>query len=391
MKAKIRVHGKSQSRTALGIINAYLKLHPDSTLADLQQAFPKSLNPKGFTDNIIVPEKEAIGNEKLFFEREDELVILKNGERLTVVELWKKEDFDAICEHAKQYGIEVARSEGTKPFEKGSYELEYLGEAVPPVIPPVPEDEEKKKRKFNWWWILLLILVLLILLFCWKKCCSSHSCSKPNATPVENVVPADSIATPMDTDKNQSQSQNQSQNQDSGKAVAAKADSLANNPVRDAGDSIAVTMPDGKEWKFGKNSPEYQLFSFLNSEDAKVDASDNTKGWITMDQLRFEKGKTRLLPESENQLKNIAMIMKFFPNANIKLGGYTDNTGTDAVNKRVSSERAKVAAEKLISLGIEAKRVAHEGYGSLYPVCPENNTEQCRAANRRIDLRVTQK
>jgi hypothetical protein len=67
MKAKIRVRGKSQSRTALGIVNAYLKLFPDSTLSDLQQAFPKSLNSKSPTDHILVPVAETENHEFSFF------------------------------------------------------------------------------------------------------------------------------------------------------------------------------------------------------------------------------------------------------------------------------------------------------------------------------------
>ena len=385
MKTKIRVHGKSQSRTALGIINAYLTLNPDSTLSDLRQAFPPSLNPKSFTDNIIVPEKETQGHEKLSFEREDELIVLKNGERLALVELWKKEDFDAICEHAKQYGIEVAEIEGTTPFEKGSYKLEYLDEPAPPppsagiaAIPPA--DDGEKKCKFCWCWIILLILLLLITLLCWTKCCNSNKCSIPNTTPVENmtlaenIAPAESIAPAVDSTS--------TPENDEGKLDAS---------ISDTGDAISIALPDGKEWKIGKNSPEFELFSFLNSDDAKVDASDKTNGWITLDKLRFETGKAKLTPDSENQLESIANIMKFFPNTHIEMGGYTDNTGTDATNMRLSAERAKIAAEKLIACGIDANRVAHNGYGSQRPVCPENNTDQCRAANRRIDIRVTQK
>jgi len=374
MEAKIRVHGKSQSRTALGIINAYLKLYPDSTLSDLQKAFPKSLNPKSFTNNIIVPEKETKGNEKQFFEREDELVRLKNGKKLALVEVWSKEDFDAICEHAKQYGIEVAEIEEAKPFEKGSYELEYLNEFVPLAeITPDQEGDGKKKRKFCWWWLLLAILLILLLLFCWKKCCGGDKCSISNTTPpVENVTPA--ITNTQDS-------------------IKAKSDSLSlkNDSIQDLGNAISLKLPDGTECKIDKNSPEYRLFTFLNSDTAKVDA-DKTKGWITMDKLCFEKGKTNLTSESETQLKNIAAIVKFFPTSCIKMGGYTDNTGTDAINMRISSERAKVTALKLISLsGINANRVTSEGYGSQYPVCPANDTDACRAANRRIDVRVTQK
>ena len=372
MEAKILVRGKSQSRTALGIINAYLKLYPDSTLSDLQQAFPKSLNPKSFTDNIIVPVKETKGYEKQFFEREDEQVVLKSGKKLSLVEVWRKEDFDAICEHAKQYGIEVAAIEEAKPFKKGSYELEYLNEFVPPeeiAFTPESDDKNEKKSKFGWWWwILLLVLLLLILLFCWKKCCSNDKCSSTNMTPVESAAPA-AVNTPD--------------------SVAVVPDSL-NNLISDAGNAISITLPDGKEWKIEKGSPEYQLFSFLNAKDTNVDA-DKSKGWITMDKLCFKKGETNLAPESENQLKNIVAIMKFFPNSQIKIGGYTDNTGTEAVNMRISTERAKSAAKKLISLGINANRVTSEGYGSQHPVCPGNDTEDCRAANRRIDVKVTQK
>jgi len=371
MEAKILVRGKSQSRTALGIINAYLKLYPNSTLSDLRQAFPKSLNPKSFTDSIIVPVKETKGYEKQFFEREGELVVLKSGEKLSLVEVWRKEDFDAICEHAKQYGIEVAAMEEAKPFKKGSYQLEYLNEFVPPEeIAFTPESDGKKKGKFGWWWwILLLILLLLILLFCWKKCCSNDKCSTTNVAPVENTVPV-AINTPD--------------------SVVVEPDSLANNLIRDVENAISITLPDGKEWKIEKDSPEYQLFSFLNAKDTNVDA-DKSKGWITMDKLCFKKGETNLAPESESQLKSIVAIMRFFPNSQIKIGGYTDNTGTEATNMRISSERAKNTAKKLISSGINANRVTSEGYGSQYPVCPGNDTDDCRAANRRIDVKVTQK
>ena len=370
MKTKIRVYGKSQSRTALGIINAYLKLYPDATLSDLQQAFPKSLNHKSSAENIIVPVNETAGCEKQFFEQEDELIVLKNGKKLALVEVWTKEDYNAICGHAKQYGIEVAEIESTKPFQKGSYALEYLNEFVPAEeITPVPENDGKKKRKFKWWWwIVLLILFLLILLFCWKKCCCSDNCSNPDSASIECVAPGASTTNPPD-----------------------KADGESDALISDTGDAISLTLPDGKEWTIDKNSPEYELFTFLNSDDAKVDELDKTKGWITLDKLHFETGKTKLTDESEAQLKNIAMIMQFFPHSQIKMGGYTDNTGTDAVNLRISSERAKVAAEKLIASGIDASRVTYEGYGSAHPVCPANDTDDCRAANRRIDSRVIRK
>lgn len=361
MKSKIRVRGKSQSRTALGIINAYLKLHPDATLSELQHVFPKSLNHKSYTDNIIVPVEETLGHEKMFFEHEDELIVLKNGEKLALVEIWSKDDFVAICEHVKQYGIEIAE-EDTRPFEKGSFDLEYLDGFVHPA--EIQGNDGKKKCKFNWWWILLLLLLLLIIFFCCKKCCCSDKCCSSDIGVAEEIIPVVS--------------------------VTSNDEKKINNSVSDTGDAISFTLPDGNEWKIMKNTPEFKLFTFLNSPDDQANA-DQAKGWITLDKVHFDTGKAKLAPESENQLKNITMIMKFFPNARIRIGGYTDNTGTDELNRTISSERAKVTAEKLISSGIAANRVTYEGYGSQRPVCPGNDSETCRAANRRVDISATHK
>ena len=45
MDVKVKVYGKAQNRTALGIMHAYMTLHPETTLDQLKKAFPDSLNP----------------------------------------------------------------------------------------------------------------------------------------------------------------------------------------------------------------------------------------------------------------------------------------------------------------------------------------------------------
>ncbi|MDR0467906.1 MAG: OmpA family protein [Campylobacteraceae bacterium] len=356
MKPKIRVHGRSQNRTALGIINAYLKLYPNSTPSDVKQAFPKSLNSKCSAEHFIVPVRETAGHEKMFFEREDELIVFGNGEKFALAEVWIKEDFDAIRKHAKQYGIETAK-EGTKPFEKGSFELEYI---------------ENSKCKFCWLWLLLLLLLLLaILLFFWKYYCNQSKSTDvaTNAAPATTIVADENIAPIVDV---------------------AQEDKIPVSLVVDNDSFVSITLPNGSVLNIAKNSAEFKLFSFLNSQDTKVE-TDLTQGWITLDSVHFNNGKTELSDKAKNQLQNIAKIMQFFPNSHIKVGGYTDNTGTDEANARVSTQRAKAAAEKIISSGVEASRVNYEGYGSQHPVCPPNDSEKCKADNRRVDIRVTQK
>jgi K(+)-stimulated pyrophosphate-energized sodium pump len=93
---------------------------------------------------------------------------------------------------------------------------------------------------------------------------------------------------------------------------------------------------------------------------------------------------------SQEQLKNIAEILKAYPNVNVKLGGYTDNTGNAASNQKLSEDRATSVREELVNLGIDKDRLEAEGYGQEHPVA-SNDTEEGRAQNRRISIRVTKK
>ncbi len=110
--------------------------------------------------------------------------------------------------------------------------------------------------------------------------------------------------------------------------------------------------------------------------------------WFTIENLYFETGSSNLKVGSEAQLMNLAEILNAYPNLKIKLGGYTDNSGSEASNMKLSNLRAQTAKLKLLEFGIAADRVEAEGYGSQYPVCAANDTEECMAKNRRIDVRV---
>ena len=58
--AKIKVYGKAQNRIALDIIHAYMVMHPKTTLMELRNAFPNSLNPdSGVKENFIYAEEKG--------------------------------------------------------------------------------------------------------------------------------------------------------------------------------------------------------------------------------------------------------------------------------------------------------------------------------------------
>lgn len=133
------------------------------------------------------------------------------------------------------------------------------------------------------------------------------------------------------------------------------------------------------------NPVESSLLEFIKS-DAPVDKET----WFDFDRLLFETGSATLKAESQEQLENVAEILKAYDNANVKLGGYTDNTGDSVANLKLSTDRAHSVKKALTDLGIDASRLESEGYGEEHPVA-SNETEEGRAKNRRISIRVTKK
>ena len=162
------------------------------------------------------------------------------------------------------------------------------------------------------------------------------------------------------------------------------------NYIYELGENVSFKLPNGTEITAGKLSSEYQLFSFLSDAKSIID-TDKTKGWISLDRTYFVSGKGELIDKSRDQVANIAAILKAFPKATIKLGGYTDNTGTLDLNKKISTERATFVKVALEKAGVPAGMIVAEGYGPEYPVCAANDTKECQAQNRRVDIRVKSK
>jgi OmpA-OmpF porin, OOP family len=152
------------------------------------------------------------------------------------------------------------------------------------------------------------------------------------------------------------------------------------------GQFFATKLPDGVELNIPQFGVENKLIAFLNDSSKPVD--DTT--WFNFDRLLFDTGSATLQPSSQEQLGNIAAILKAYPNVHLKIGGYTDNTGDATANMSLSAARAKNVMDSLVSSGIDASRLSSEGYGEQYPV-GDNSTEEGRAQNRRIAMRVTQK
>ena len=152
------------------------------------------------------------------------------------------------------------------------------------------------------------------------------------------------------------------------------------------GEFVVRKLPDNVVLNIPQRGVESRLLAFIQDPSKNVDEVT----WFDFDRLLFNTDSATLRPESQEQLRNIAAILTAYPGVHIKVGGYTDNTGDPESNLQLSEERADGVVSELITLGIEPDRLESQGYGDQNPVT-DNSTEEGRARNRRISMRVTQK
>jgi len=110
----------------------------------------------------------------------------------------------------------------------------------------------------------------------------------------------------------------------------------------------------------------------------------NRDGRISL-YINFDFGKSVIRDESNPIIEQIVQMMKSNPDLKIGVEGHTDNVGSPASNKILSEARAKSVVSAIVGQGISADRLTPAGYGQDKPIA-DNNTEEGRAKNRRVEL-----
>ncbi len=100
--------------------------------------------------------------------------------------------------------------------------------------------------------------------------------------------------------------------------------------------------------------------------------------------IQFVSG-TRPDENYDSDLEKIKAFHDQYPDAYIHLGGYSDCTGSESSNMRISERRAKKVYNDLIEAGIPAEQMTYEAYGEANPVA-DNDTREGQLKNRRVEV-----
>ena len=122
-----------------------------------------------------------------------------------------------------------------------------------------------------------------------------------------------------------------------------------------------------------------------------IDVSETPDGTgilVNLPDVTFAVDSTVISPSFRAALDEVAGSLQRYPNSLVDVMGHTDSTGADSYNVDLSKRRAESVANYLVSRGVSRSRLETIGYGEQYPVA-ENTSEQGRAQNRRVEIRIT--
>lgn len=214
-----------------------------------------------------------------------------------------------------------------------------------------------------WKWLLPLLLLLAAGWFIWKQCDKKNTDTTTTTTDSTAVNNADMSA---DT-------------------AMVTSDTVAAN-----GATTDIDL-NGTPLKGRANGLEQQMVDYLKS-GAYTSANEAAlkDKWFNFDNVNFVFGKSnQITPESNGQLENLAAILKAYPDAKIKIGGYTDKKGDDAANKKLSQERADFIKAQLTKLGVGTQITGAEGYGEEHATVAETASDKERETDRKMAVRFT--
>ena len=105
--------------------------------------------------------------------------------------------------------------------------------------------------------------------------------------------------------------------------------------------------------------------------------------------IEFNLGQSSLKEEMYADLNKIVNFLFDNPTFKLRISGHTDSYGTNDVNMRLSTERAKSIYEYIVTFaGVAADRVSYAGYGSSRPIIPVERTEEDKRLNRRVEFEI---
>jgi outer membrane protein OmpA-like peptidoglycan-associated protein len=155
-----------------------------------------------------------------------------------------------------------------------------------------------------------------------------------------------------------------------------------------------ISARKGNTWVVIENSGSYYYQTIITeqamNQEVTADASSlkgelEKTGHVAVYGILFDTGKATFQPASDQPLGEVLQLLQQDDSLSVLIEGHTDNVGAPGANQALSEKRAQAVRDWLTAKGVAATRLTAKGYGASKPVA-DNNTEDGRAKNRRVEL-----
>jgi outer membrane protein OmpA-like peptidoglycan-associated protein len=151
--------------------------------------------------------------------------------------------------------------------------------------------------------------------------------------------------------------------------------------LRDAGIGAIVGGGVG----YYMDSQEAELRKQLRSTGVRVEREGDNINLIMPGNITFPTNQSALKADFYAVLDSVALVLEEYEKTVIVVAGFTDSTGSDSYNQKLSEDRANSVATYLKGKNILPARFEVVGFGEQSPVA-DNSTAEGRALNRRVEL-----
>ena len=130
---------------------------------------------------------------------------------------------------------------------------------------------------------------------------------------------------------------------------------------------------------------EADLRQQLRSAGVTVERRGDDIALEMQDDILFRLNSAYIEPRAQEIINSVSLVLKKYPETTVGVYGFTDTTGTQDYNARLSQDRAVAVADELVRYGVDPRRINVHGFGeSNLRIPTADNVEEVR--NRRVEI-----
>ncbi len=139
----------------------------------------------------------------------------------------------------------------------------------------------------------------------------------------------------------------------------------------------------------GENFFRIEEIFTLDGSEEKIYSASPISSKLKFQSIEFHPGEAKILEQMEEDIWKVIEFLLDHPDFKLTISGHTDSQGDSEANHQLSQARAGAIRKFILENGrIEPSRVTAIGYGFDKPIVPDEQTDEDRGLNRRVEFDI---